>query len=131
MRPVLEKHTERRSGRALEAIVPNPKLRFMEQCHEVMRFRHLSHRTEEICLHRIRRFIVWSVKRHPKEMGGQEVRGFLTRLAVERNVAVATQSQSLNALVFLYREVVQAEIGWIGDFERAQRPRRLPEVLSR
>ena len=43
-------------------------------------------------------------------------------------MAAATQAQALNALVFLYREVVPAEIGWIGGFERAQRPRRLPEV---
>jgi hypothetical protein len=56
----------------------------MEQCHEVMRYRHLSHRTEETYLHWIRRFIVWSGKRHPKEMGGPEVRGFLTHLGVDR-----------------------------------------------
>ncbi len=117
--------------RALEAFVPNPKLRFMEQCREVMRYRHLSPRTEEAYLHWIRRFIVWSGKRHPREMGAPEVRGFLTHLAAERNVAVATQNQALNALVFLYREVVPGELGWIGNFERAQRPRRLPQVLSR
>jgi integron integrase len=114
-----------------EGLVPNPKLRFMDQCREVMRYRHLARRSEETYLGWIKRFIVWSGKRHPKEMGAVEVRGFLTHLAAERNVAVATQAQALNALVFLYREVVPTELEWIGDFERAKRPKRLPEVLSR
>ena len=111
--------------------MPNPKLRFMDQCREVMRYRHLAKRSEEAYLHWIRRFIVWSGERHPKEMGAVEVRAFLTHLAAERDVAVATQAQALNALVFLYREVVPTELDWIGDFERAKRPKRLPEVLSR
>jgi len=103
----------------------------MEQCREVMRYRHSAPRTEETYLQWIRRFIVWSGKRHPQEMGPVEVRGFLTHLAAERNVAVATQAQALNAPAFLYREVVATDIGWIGEFERAKRPKRLPEVLSR
>lgn len=131
MQPITAAPQERRPARAVEAFVANPKLRFLDQCREVMRYRHLSHRTEEAYLHWIRRFIIWSGKRHPREMGAAEVRGFLTHLAAERNVAVATQSQALNALAFLYREVVPQEIGWIGDFERAHRPRRLPEVLTR
>jgi hypothetical protein len=47
----------------------------MDQCREVMRYRHLALRTEETYLQRIRRFIVWSGKRHPQEMGAVEVRG--------------------------------------------------------
>jgi hypothetical protein len=56
----------------------------------------MSGRTEESYVDWIRRFIVWSGKRHPREMGTEEVRGFLTHLAVERKVAAATQNQALH-----------------------------------
>ncbi len=69
--------------------------------------------------------------RHPREMGVAEVNAFLSHLAVERQVAAATQNQALNALVFLYGEVLHEPLGEIGDFERVQRPARIPEVLSR
>jgi integron integrase len=64
-------------------------------------------------------------------MGAPEVRAFLTHLAAERNVAAATQNQALNALVFLYREVIGGELEWLDGFEPAKRGQRLPEVLSR
>ena len=119
------------SARPRERFIPNPKLRFLDQCREVMRFKQFAQRTEESYVDWIRRFIVWSGKRHPREMGTVEVRGFLTHLAAERNVAAATQNQALNALVFLYREVIGGELGWLDGFEPAKRGARLPEVLSR
>jgi integron integrase len=116
--------------RPLGRLIPNPKLRFLEQCREVLRFKQMALRTEEAYVDWIRRFIVWSGKRHPKEMGTAEVRGFLTHLAMERNVAAATQNQALNALTFLYREVIGGELEWIDGFEPAKRGARLPEVLA-
>src|SRR5437762_3348161 len=98
-------------ARPLDRLIPNPKLRFLDQCREVLRFKQMSPRTEEAYVDWIRRFIVWSGKRHPREMGTAEVRGFLTHLAVERKVAAATQNQALNGLVFLYREVIGGELG--------------------
>jgi integron integrase len=118
-------------NKPLGRFIPNPKLRFLDQCREVLRFKQLAHRTEESYMDWIRRFIVWSGKRHPREMGTDEVRGFLTHLAVERKVAAATQNQALNALVFLYREVVGGELGWLDGFEPAKRGARLPDVLAR
>lgn len=118
-------------GRPVARFVPNPKLRFLDQCREVLRFKQMARRTEEAYVDWIRRFIVWSGKRHPRDMGTAEVRGFLTYLAAERNVAAATQNQALNALVFLYREVIGGELGWLDGFEPAKRGARLPEVLSR
>jgi integron integrase len=112
-------------------LIPNPQLRFLDQCREVLRFKQMAARTEESYVDWIRRFIVWSGKRHPREMGAAQVRGFLTHLAVDRKVAAATQNQALNALVFLYREVVGGELGWVDGFEPAKRGQRLPEVLSR
>ena len=54
----------------VEGFVPNPKLKFMEQCREVMRFRRLALRSEAAYLEWVKRFIFFHAKRHPKEMGG-------------------------------------------------------------
>src|ERR1044071_397428 len=113
----------------IERFVPNPKLRFLDQCREVMRFKRFSHRTEEAYVHWIRRFILWSGKRHPKEMGAEEVSGFLGQLAVSEGVAASTQNQALNGLVFMYRHVMGSELGELGQFVRAKRPERMPVVL--
>ena len=64
-------------------------------------------------------------------MGEPEVRAFLTNLANDRKVAASTQNQALNALIFLYQKVLRQELSWVGDFERAPRPTRIPEVLTR
>jgi integron integrase len=69
--------------------------------------------------------------RHPKEMGAVEVAGFLAHLATELKVAAATQNQALNALVFLYGEVLHQPLGELGEFARVTRPARVPVVLSR
>jgi integrase len=98
---------------------------------EVMRFRHFSPRTEEAYVHWIRRFILWSGKRHPQEMGATEVRAFLTDLAARLKVSASTQNQALNALVFLYRAVVKRDLEEIGEIEPAKRGIRMPTVLSR
>ena len=55
---------------------------------------------------------------------------FLTHLAVAGNVAASTQNQALNALVFLYEQVLQRPLGDLGEFARVNRPARLPEVLT-
>jgi integron integrase len=139
-----------------EGFLPNPKLKFLDQCREVMRFKQFSRRTEETYLQWIRRFILFHRKkalprppgegqsgvhgvsrptagwvwRHPKDMGEAEVRAFLTDLAVKRGVVAATQNQALNALLFLYREMLGVEMGWVDGFERAKRSQRVPIVLS-
>jgi integron integrase len=68
--------------------------------------------------------------KHPASMGAQEVERFLSHLAVEGKVAASTQNQALSALVFLYREVLGEELGWMDDLTRAKRPARLPVVLT-
>jgi len=69
--------------------------------------------------------------RHPREMGEVEVHGFLTHLAAERNVAVSTQNQALNALLFLYAQVLHRPLGALQECERPTRPPRLPVVLTK
>jgi integron integrase len=68
--------------------------------------------------------------RHPKEMGPPEVQEFLSYLAAKRDVAAATQNQALNALAFLYEKVLLQPMGELGKFARAERPARLPTVLT-
>ena len=114
---------------ALDGFVPNPKLKLLDQVSEVMRFKHLSLRTEQAYRQWIKRFIFFHGKRHPRELGAAEVRSFLNDLAVRQQVAVATQNQALNALVFLYREVLHLALEDFGVIERPTRPARLPVVL--
>ena len=106
-----------------------PKL--LEQVRDVIRRKHYSIRTEQIYTDWIRRFILFHGKRHPQEMAEKEVAQFLTHLARDRNVAASTQNTALSALLFLYKEVLKQEIGWLEGVERAKKPVRLPVVLSR
>ena len=115
----------------MERLVPNPKLKFMEQCREVMRFHRLALRTEEAYLQWIKRFIFSHGKRHPKAMGEPEVQAFLTHLAADRLVAASTQNQALGALLFMYQKVLGRDLEFMAGFERAQRRQRVPVVLSR
>ena len=93
--------------------------------------RHLSRRTEKAYVGWIRRFIVFHGKRHPADMGSAEVTRFLTSLATDARVAASTQNQALAALLFLYRVVLERDVGWLDDLVRAKQPARLPVVLSR
>ena len=111
--------------------VPNPKLRFMDQCVETMRYLHFASRTIEAYSNWIKRFILWHSKRHPKEMGATEVHAFLSHLATDRKVSASTQNQALNALVFMYNDVLGVNLEAIGPFERAKRSVRIPVVLTR
>jgi integron integrase len=87
-------------------------------------------RTERTYCDWIKRFILYHNKRHPLEMGEPEVTQFLTYLAREGQVAASTQNQALSALLFLYKEVFQRQIGWLSGVERVTRPARLPVVLT-
>src|SRR5436309_14904082 len=107
----------------------NPKL--LDRVREVIRRKHYSFRTEQTYVDWIRRFILFHDKRHPSEMAEVEVTQFLTYLAREGKVAASTQNQALSALLFLYKEVLKQEIGWLEKVERARRPAKLPVVLTR
>jgi integron integrase len=106
-----------------------PKL--LDQVRGVIRRKHYSLRTEQAYTDWIRRFILFHHKRHPREMAEAEVTEFLTHLARVGNVAASTQNQALSALLFLYKEVLNQEIGWLEKVERAKKPARLPVVLTR
>jgi site-specific recombinase XerD len=97
----------------------------------VIRRKHYSFRTEQTYLDWTRRFILFHGKRHPSEMAEAEITEFLTYLAREGKVAASTQNQALSALLFLYKEVLRQEIGWLDGVERVKRPARLPIVLTK
>lgn len=107
------------------------KPRLLDRVRQELRLRHYSARTEAAYVHWIRRFVLFHGKRHPAGLGAPEIVAFLSDLACERRVAAATQNQALNALVFLYREVLQQALPDLEGVVRAQRPRRLPVVLDR
>ncbi len=91
---------------------PNPDLKLMEQVREVSRYHHYSYRTEQTYCHWIKRYILFhGSKTHPKQMNRYHVEKFLSHLATNRNVSAATQRQALNALVFLYRNVLNISLG--------------------
>jgi integron integrase len=123
----------RRAGR--EKYRPNRSKKLQEQVHEVMRYFHYAWRTEQAYWHWIERFLRFHRRagqwRRPEEMGEAEVAAFLGHLASERGVTASTQNQALNALVFLYAEVLDQPLGLLAGLERATRPARLPTVLSR
>ena len=107
---------------------PSP---FLESISRFMTVRRYSKRTIEAYLYWIKYFIIFHKKRHPSEMSGGEVEQFLTYLAVEREVAAATQSIALNSLAFLYNRFLDKPLGDLSCFRRARKQRKIPVVLSR
>lgn len=107
---------------------PSP---FLDALSRDMLAHHYGKRTIDSYLYWVRFFIRFHNKRHPKEMGAGEVMAFLSFLANERNVSVATQKIALNALAYLYNKYLQQPLGDLGIFNKATRPRKLPVVLTR
>src|SRR5438874_5994287 len=101
-----------------------PKPRLLDRVRDAIRGRHYSRRTEKA-------YVFFHAKRHPAEMGAPEVARFLTSLAVDGRVAASTQNQALNALLFLYRVVLEVDLPWLNEVVRARRPESLPTVLTR
>jgi len=111
-------------------VIPRPRPpRLLDQVRQVLRVRRYAIKTEECYVEWITRFILFHDKRHPRDMGAPEVEQFLTDLAVRGHVAASTQNQALNALVFLYKQVLEIELERI-EAVRARRPKRLPVVLA-
>lgn len=119
----------------LEKLLPNPKVRLKDQFHETARFKHLSSRTETTYWEWVVRYLKFHKEqagdwRHPRDLGSKEVKPFLSWLATARDVSVSTQNQALNALLFLYREVLVLPF-IAGDFVRVRRAPGVPTVLTR
>jgi len=105
--------------------------KLLDQVRDTIQLKHYSIRTEEAYVRWIKRYILYHGKRHPKDMGTPEIEAFLTHLAVDQKVAASTQNQALNAILFLYREVLKQDLEGRIDAIRAKRPKQLPTVLTR
>ncbi len=103
----------------------------LDQVRHTIRLKHYSIRTEQAYVQFIKRFILFHRKRHPLEMGAEEIRQYLSYLANVGQVSASTQNQALSALLFLYREVLNVDLPYIEGIERAKRPVRVPVVLTR
>lgn len=104
--------------------------RLLDRVRREIRVRHYSRRTEQAYGSWIRRFIVFHGKRHPRELREAHVTAFVSSLA-ERGVSASTQNQALSAVLLLFQVVLSQRLGWMNEIVRAQRPIRLPVVLSR
>jgi integron integrase len=109
---------------------PSEPTRLLDRVRERVRYLHYSIRTEQAYVHWIKAFIRFHALKHPAQMGGPEVEAFLSWLASERQVAVATHKQALSALIFLYRQVLGTDLPWLDDIGRPKSRVRLPVVLT-
>ncbi len=89
---------------------PAPDEKLLDRARAILRRKHYAYNTEQRYLAWIKRFILFHGKRHPVHMGRLEIEAFLTHLAVKEQVAAATQNQALNAILFLYRTVLDRPI---------------------
>lgn len=95
-----------------------------------LRVRHYAIRTEQSYVGWVKRFLLFHNWCGPEHMAEAEINAFLTHLAVERKVSAGTQTQALSAILFLYREVLKSDLDWVDGFKRANRPKRVPTVLT-
>lgn len=96
-----------------------------------IRRRHYSRSTEKTYTYWVKQYIYYHNKRHPKEMGSKHIAAFLTHLAVDKKVAGTTQSQALNGIVFLYKNVLQIDPGDLDFLRQVRRFKNIPTVLSK
>jgi len=106
------------------------KPRLIDQVKEAVRLKHYSIRTEQTYVYWIKFYIRFNKYRHPSTLGSNHVKTFLSYLAMQRDVAGATQNIALNALIFLYKHVLHQELDDITGFSRAKKPQKLPVVLT-
>lgn len=111
--------------------LPANKPKLLDQIKIHLRSLHYSKRTEESYINWIKRFILFHNKTHPEKLGKDEIRKFLNYLATERNVSASTQNQALQAILFLYKEIIHKDLGWIDDIQRPTKPKHIPVVFTK
>lgn len=109
---------------------PTKPLRLIEIVRRAVRERRYSRKTEQAYVHWIRRFVIFHGRRHPKDLGAEHVRDFLSALATEAGVSASTQNQALAAILFLYDRALRQELPRIDGIAPARRSRHVPVVLS-
>ena len=112
-------------------IPPLRSARLLDQVRERARYLHYSLSTEKLYVYWVGFFIRWHGMKHPRDMGAEHVEAFLTMLAAERRVSPSTHNQALSALLFLYREVLDATLPWLDGIQRPAYKKRIPSVLTK
>ncbi len=110
-------------------ITAKPKL--LDKVKFTLRANRYSKKTEEAYVKWIKEFIYYNGKQHPKDLGKREIEKYLNYLAVDRNVAASTQNQAFSAILYLYKKVLNIDVGWLKDVVRARRNNRLPVVFTK
>ena len=108
-----------------------PPTKFLDRVRWHLRVKRYSIRTEQVYIDWIRRFILFHNKRHPEQMGEEEIAAFLSHLNLDLHVAASTQNQAFSALLFLYQQVLDRKLAFITGVERVRRPAKVPVVFSR
>jgi integrase len=108
-----------------------PSVKLLDLVRQRIRLKGYSIRTEKSYTQWIRRFIFFHNKRHPKLMGKTEIEAFLSHLVIHRNVSPSTQNQAFNALIFLYKQVLEQDLPDEISAIRSKKPVRIPTVMSR
>jgi integron integrase len=111
--------------------MPNNTSQLLSQVRDVLRSKHYALRTEQAYIDWIVRYVRFHQLRHPRDLNANAIAAFLTHLAVDGQVAAATQNQARSALLFLYRDVLHIDLEALGTVVQARAPRRLPTVLTR
>ena len=105
--------------------------KLLDEVRKVLRVKNYSYRTEKTYIHWIRKFILFSNKKHPLQMGEPHINKFLNYLALNQKVSASTQNQALCALLFLYKYVLNKEIGRLENLHWAKKPKKIPVVFTR
>lgn len=115
----------------MKEVTTQSKPKLLDQVRITMRAAHYSKSTEESYVNWIKRYIHYHNKRHPNEMGTEEIGNFITSLAVDHNVSASTQNQALQGILYLYKNILKKDVGWINEIKRATRIKHLPLVFSK
>jgi site-specific recombinase XerD len=110
--------------------IPPKGRKLLDQVSDAIRVKHYSLRTEDTYKDWIKRYILFHKKRHPKDMGVEEIEAFITHLAVERHLAASSQNQALSAVKFLYVHVLHKEIDLSSSLIQAEKSKTLPVILT-
>jgi hypothetical protein len=109
--------------------------RLLGEMRRLIRMKHYSYSTERTYLDWAKRFFAYVQETKKRGevssvIGPDDVRDFLSHLAIKQRVSASTQNQAFNALLFLFREVLREDFGDLSGAVRAKRGKRLPVVLS-
>ena len=107
--------------------------RLLDEMRDLMRRRHYSIHTERAYRDWVKRYVRFHNMQSRDDLrhGEEKIEAFLTHLARDRQVAASTQNQAMNALVFLYKHVLEQPLNGEINADRARRKVRIPVVLTR